>query len=221
VIPRFDVQCPLLSLPLAFRTRLNTIPAPVPYLAAPEAYRRKWRDRLGPHQGARVGLAWADNPNHRNDHNRSMTLETAMSMLPDGIRIYCLQRDMRPRDIPMLAMLPQIEYFGSGLADFSDTAALIAEMDLVISVDTSVLHLAGAMGAPVWGLLPYACDWRWLLERSDSPWYPTMRLFRQPAQATGSQWPHACGRSCDATSGTAGISLEQSRPRTLCNSVSA
>jgi hypothetical protein len=181
IIPSFDLQCPLLSLPLVFRTRLETIPAKVPYLTAPAPHRPKWSNRLGSRRGLRVGVAWAGNPHHGNDHNRSMTLETAMGMMPEGTNIYCLQRDMRPRDIPALAMFPQVEYFGSDLCDFSDTAALIAEMDLVISVDTSVLHLAGAMGARVWGLLPFACDWRWLVERSDSPWYPTMRLFRQSA----------------------------------------
>jgi hypothetical protein len=179
VIPGFDLQCPLLSLPLAFRTRLDTIPAEVPYLFAPESWRDKWRARLGSRRHFRVGIAWAGNPAHRNDHNRSLTLEQIVGLVPPNVEFYCLQRDMRPRDIPALAMYPHVRYLGADLADFFDTAAVIAEMDLVISVDTSVLHLAGAMGAPAWGLLPSVCDWRWLLDRHDSPWYPSMRLFRQ------------------------------------------
>jgi hypothetical protein len=184
--PRFDLQCPLLSLPLALGTRLETIPADIPYLAAPAPHRRKWQARLGPRSGPRIGLAWSGNPEHGNDANRSMTLDQAAGLIPEaliraGLTLHCLQRDMRPRDIPALAMLPQIIFYGADLAEMSDTAALIAELDLVISVDTAVLHLAGALGVPVWGLLPLACDWRWLTAREDTPWYPTMRLFRQPA----------------------------------------
>jgi tetratricopeptide (TPR) repeat protein len=182
VMPQFDLQCPLLSLPLAFDTRVETIPSHVPYLAVPDAYRRKWRERLGPRRDFRLGLAWSGNPEHRNDHNRSMSLQAAMEMIPEGTSVYCLQRDLRARDVPDLAAFPAVRYFGQELADFADTAALIEGMDLVVSVDTSSLHLAGALGVPTWALLPFACDWRWLLDRADSPWYPTMRLFRQTTQ---------------------------------------
>ncbi len=185
IVPAFDLQCPLLSLPLAFGTRLDSIPARVPYLAVPDEHRRKWRLKLGARHDVRIGVAWAGNPAHRSDHNRSLTLEAALGLASEGVELVCLQRDMPPRDVPALAMFPEVRYFGSDLVDFLDTAALIAEMDLVISVDTSVLHLAGAIGVPVWGLLPLACDWRWLTDRSDSPWYPTMRLFRQSVQG---QW---------------------------------
>jgi Tfp pilus assembly protein PilF len=199
VIPGFDLQCPLLSLPLAFRTRLDTIPAEVPYLFAPQAWRDKWRARLGSRRHFRVGIAWAGNPAHRNDHNRSLTLEQIVGLVPPNVEFYCLQRDMRPRDIPALAMYPHVRYLGADLADFSDTAAVIAEMDLVISVDTSVLHLAGAMGAPAWGLLPSVCDWRWLLDRPDSPWYPSIRLFRQDTHGDWSSVLALVGQELERT----------------------
>ncbi len=197
MVPDFDYQTPLLSLPLAFRTQLETIPASIPYLQPPEMHRRKWRDRLGERRGIRVGLAWSGNPNHSGDRVRTIRLEQAVSMVPEDLTIHCLQRDLRSDDVPGLAMNPRVVFHGPDLADFCDTAALIAEMDLVISVDTAVLHLAGALGARVWGLLPVACDWRWLSERTDSPWYPTMRLFRQDnwrlvkvVVKGGRQWKH-------------------------------
>ena len=177
--PPFDLQCPLLSLPLAFRTQLDTVPATVPYLAAPPLHRAKWRARLGPRRAPRIGFAWSGNPAHGNDRNRSIPLGLAAAMLPEGAEVYCLGRELRPQDVPAMAMLPHVTFFGPTLAEFADTAALAAEMDLVISVDTAVLHLAGSLGLPVWGLLPFACDWRWMLDRADTPWYPTMRLFRQ------------------------------------------
>ena len=178
-LPAFDLQCPLLSLPLAFNTRLETIPAKVPYLSVPEPHRRKWRERLGPKRNMRIGLAWSGNPEHAGDRFRTISLETAVSMLPRDATIHCLQKEIRPSDVPALAMAPHVVFHGTELGDFSDTAALIAEMDLVVSIDTVVLHLAGALAVPTWGLIPMACDWRWLTDRSDSPWYPTLRLFRQ------------------------------------------
>jgi tetratricopeptide (TPR) repeat protein len=175
----FDLHCPLMSLPLAFRTEIETIPNHVPYLAPPGESRRHWRDRLGPRRDLRVGLAWSGSSGHKEDSGRSIPLEQFGPIIAAAPEAYCLQRDLRPLDIPALAMHRRIGFFGHELRDFADTAALAAEMDLVISVDTSVLHLAGALGRPVWGLIPFAADWRWLYNREDSPWYPTMRLFRQ------------------------------------------
>ncbi len=175
-VPVFDACCPLMSLPLAFRTEVATIPARVPYLSAPDRHKRLWRARLGPKRGPRVGFAWSGNDKPL---GRSIPLDVlgpVVAMLPEA---YCLQQDLRPSDVPALAMHPGIRVFGRELRDFSDTAALVEEMDLVISIDTSVLHLAGALARPTWGMLPFAADWRWLRERADTPWYPTMRLFRQ------------------------------------------
>ena len=196
--PPFDLQCPLLSLPLAFRTRHDTIPARVPYLQVPAPYRAKWRTRLGPPRGVRIGLAWSGNPKHGNDRNRSIPLDLASRMIPNGAEVYCLGREMRPPDIPALAAIPHLQFFGPELAEFADTAALAAAMDLVITVDTAVLHLAGALGLPTWGLLPFACDWRWMLGREDTPWYPTMRLFRQPAPGDWSPIVEAVRTAADA-----------------------
>ncbi len=176
--PPFDVQCSLMSLPLVFGTDLSNIPNRVPYLAPPEESRLKWRQRLGPRRGPRIGLAWSGNDKPL---GRSVPLEVIgplLGMLPE---VFCLQRDLRPVDVPALAMYQGIRFFGHELKDFCDTAALIEELDLIISIDTSVLHLAGALGRPTWAMLPYAADWRWLMDREDLPWYPTMRLFRQPA----------------------------------------
>jgi tetratricopeptide (TPR) repeat protein len=180
-LPRLDLHCPLMSLPLAFGTDAGSIPGRVPYLTPPEQRRRLWRERLGPRRGPRIGLAWSGGSDHNEDRDRSVPLETMAPIIASGAEIYCLQRDLRPADVPAMALFRDVRFFGHELRDFADTAALIAELDLVISVDTAVLHLTGAMGCPVWGLLPFAPDWRWMLERGDSPWYPTLRLFRQPA----------------------------------------
>jgi len=179
VLPPFDFHAPLLSLPLAFGTSVETIPAKPAYLRAPAARMEKWRARLGARDRPRVGLAWAGNPKHRNDRNRSLPAAAVVSLLRRDCRFYALQRDLRAEDEAVLRDAP-VELLGAELADFSDTAAAILQMDLVIAVDTSVAHLAGALGKPVWVLLPFAPDWRWLVGREDSPWYPTARLFRQP-----------------------------------------
>ena len=179
-MPSFDVHCPLMSLPLACGTDAGSIPSQVPYLAPAEERRIIWRERLGERRGLRVGLAWSGSGEHKEDARRSMPIEAVAPLVDSGLELICLHRDLRPADVPGMAQFPGIRFFGHRLEDFSDTAALIAELDLVISVDTAVLHLAGALGRPVWALLPFAPDWRWMLDREDSPWYPTMRLFRQP-----------------------------------------
>jgi tetratricopeptide (TPR) repeat protein len=178
--PAADIQCALLSLPLALGTRLETIPSAVPYLQPPASHLRRWQEKLGPKRGFRIGIAWSGNSLHKSDRRRSLALEQLEPIVALGRPLYCLQRELRADDLPAFARFSTVEYFGEALRDFADTAALIAQLDLVIAVDTAVAHLAGAMGKQVWVLLPHAPDWRWMLGRDDSPWYPTMRLFRQP-----------------------------------------
>ena len=180
-LPAFDMYCPIGSLPLAFGTKLETIPADVPYLPAPDAARvQAWEQRLGPHDRLRVGLVWSGNPKHKNDHNRSVPLGILSELFDLDASFVSLQKDPSADDRALLARSEVID-FTDRLADFTETSALVSCLDLVISVDTSVAHLAGALGHPVWTLLPYAPDYRWLLDRDDSPWYPSMRLFRQSA----------------------------------------
>jgi hypothetical protein len=182
-IPAFDLHCPICSLPLAFGTRLDTIPAAIPYLPAPaESLVLAWEDRLenrlGPRKGLRVGLVWSGRRTHLNDHNRSIPLGALSRILDVGASFVSLQKDPRPADKAVLAQTGIVD-LTSHLTDFAETAALVSCLDLVISVDTSVVHLSGALGRPTWVMLPHAPDWRWLLDRDDSPWYPTVRLFRQ------------------------------------------
>jgi tetratricopeptide (TPR) repeat protein len=180
-LPAFDMYCPVGSLPLAFGTRLETIPADVPYLPAPDAARvQAWEARLGVHDRLRVGLVWSGNPSHRNDHNRSVPLGILSELFDLDAEFVSLQKDPSADDRALLMRSEVIDLTGQ-LTDFTETAALMSCLDLVISVDTSVAHLAGALARPVWTLLPYTPDYRWLLDRDDSPWYPTMRLFRQSA----------------------------------------
>ncbi len=179
-LPDFDLQCSLLSLPLAFGTRLATIPAATPYLRAAAALADIWNARLGPRNRPRVGIAWSGNPVHHDDRNRSIELRSLLPLLV-GIdaTFVSLHRDVRDADAAVLAERGDILHFGGELEDYADTAALISNLDLVVCVDTSVAHLAGALAKPLWVLLPFMPDWRWLLDRDDSPWYPTARLFRQ------------------------------------------
>lgn len=177
-LPPFELHCPMLSLPRAFGTRLDTIPADVPYLAAPADKVDAWRAALG--TGPKIGLVWSGNSAHKGDQLRSIPLSDFTRVMRDTpTRHFSLQKELRPADAAVLTSLPQIEDLSNRIADFTDTAAIISCLDLVITVDTAVAHLAGALGAPVWVLLPFSADWRWLVGRTDSPWYPTMRLFRQ------------------------------------------
>lgn len=178
-VPAFDYHCPLMSLPLAFATRVNTIPAEGPYLGCNPGYVSKWQHKLGNKTRPRIGLVWSGSQKHKNDHNRSIPLADLLGLVSNQGQFVSLQKEIRPVDQPLLNRHKHIVCFGEDLEDFMDTAGLIANMDLVISVDTSVAHLAGAMGKPVWILLPFNPDWRWMLERSDCPWYPSARLFRQ------------------------------------------
>jgi len=179
-LPPFDYHCPLSSLPLAFATRVETIPSVPSYLPSPSADRlRMWDDRLGPHDRMRVGLVWSGNPAHLNDHNRSIPIQMLTPVFDVDAHFVSLQKDVRPSDRFALDANPQISDVTADIRDFIDTAALISRLDLVITVDTSVAHLAGALGKPTWIMLPFTPDYRWLLGRDDSPWYPSVRLFRQ------------------------------------------
>ncbi|MDP3356032.1 MAG: tetratricopeptide repeat protein, partial [Polaromonas sp.] len=179
-LPDFDYHCPLLSLPLAFQADLSNISGQK-YLHSDPAKRQQWQTRLGPASKMRVGLVWSGATGHQNDHNRSLSLAQIAPLISDQAQHYCLQKEIRPADQATLGNTPALQFMGESLKDFSDTAALLEQMDLLITVDTSVAHLAGAMGKEVWVMLPFSPDWRWLLERSDNPWYDTARLFRQPA----------------------------------------
>jgi tetratricopeptide (TPR) repeat protein len=180
-LPAFDAHCPMPSLPLAFATTLETVPAQTPYLAAPADRIAQWRARL-PAGAPRVGLVWSGNPRHKNDRSRSLSFDTLAPLVAvPGIDFISLQKEPRPADTEALARSHNVLDLGPELQDFGDTAAAISLLDLVITVDTSIAHLAGALHKPVWILLPTRVDWRWLLDREDSPWYPTARLFRQRA----------------------------------------
>jgi len=177
-VPPCDLQCPLMSLPLAFRTSLNDIP-PLPIInSIGEAKLREWQDRLGPRSVTRVGLVWSGNPIHKNDRKRSIKLMDLLPELPAGIEFFCLQPNLRTDERELMSSQGTIRFFGEQIANFTDTAALCRSMDLIISVDTSVAHLSGTLGRPTWVLLPPNADWRWLLRRSDSPWYPSVKLYR-------------------------------------------
>ncbi|AWU98041.1 tetratricopeptide repeat protein [Azospirillum ramasamyi] len=179
-LPDFDVQIPVLSLPALFGTRLETVPSRVPYLSAEPELAARWGERLKEVGGLKVGIVWAGSPTHGNDRNRSIGLApfARLAGIP-GVSLVSIQKGPTeaqaatpPGGFPLLNLSPDIR-------DFADTAAIMAGLDLVVCVDTSVAHLAGALGIPVWVLVPFAPDWRWMLDREDSPWYPTMRLFRQ------------------------------------------
>jgi Glycosyltransferase family 9 (heptosyltransferase) len=180
-LPAFDLHCPLMSLPLAFGTMLESIPAEVPYLHAPADQLSQWRDRLGEKRLLRVGIAWAGNFLHKNNYRRSLAYDRFAALLatPD-VEFVSIQKEIAPQDAAALRAHANVIHIGDGLRDFTDTAAVVSLLDLVVSADTAVVHLAGALGRPVWVLLPFSPDFRWLLEREDSPWYPTARLFRQP-----------------------------------------
>ena len=176
--PPFDLHCPLMSLPMIFKTTVSTIPADIPYLFPDPEQTAAWGRRLGTKVKKRIGLAWSGNPNHKNDRKRSVPLECLSPLRGLPFEFHSLQKEYRGNDRLLMGETGILDHSGE-LRDFSDTAALISEMDLVLSADTSAAHLSGAMGKPVWVLLPYAPDFRWLLDRSDSPWYSTATLFRQ------------------------------------------
>jgi tetratricopeptide (TPR) repeat protein len=180
-VPPYDCYCPLPSLPLAFGTTVDTIPAEIPYIGVPADRAEKLRPVMEAIGRPRIGLMWAGNLAHPN-HRRWIALRHLLPLTQmRDLHFVALQRELPEGDAPLLESAQVSTFLGERQADLADTAALIAGLDLVITVDTAIAHLAGALGKPVWVLLPFSADWRWLRHRDDSPWYPTARLFRQPA----------------------------------------
>lgn len=205
-VPAHDRFVTLLSLPLIFGTRLDTIPAATPYLSVDPARARGWRPRLGADGPLRVGLAWAGRPAHFNDRNRSASLAALapLAAVP-GVRFFALQVGPAAAQTAAPPAGMDLVDLGPDLRDFADTAAVLSHLDLLISVDTAPVHLAGALGRPTWVLLPTVPDWRWLLGRDDSPWYPSVRLFRQTVRG---DWTGPVAAVADALR-----TVRSSRPR--------
>ena len=191
ILPAFDYHCPLMSLPLAFGTTLDTIPSSPRYLNSDPSRVERWRKMLGVRTRPRIGLAWSGNPNNPLDARRSIPLAELAAHLAPEFHYYRLQRDVREADRDALAAHPFLISFEDELLDFDNTAALCECMDLVISVDTSVGHLSAALGRQTWLLLALNPDWRWLQDRTDSPWYPSARLHRQKRAG---DWDNVFGR---------------------------
>jgi Flp pilus assembly protein TadD len=183
-VPGHAAHCRLSSLPYLFRTQLNTIPSQFPYLKVDPSRIAHWRERLNatlPPGVKRIGLAWTGRPTHPNDRRRSMALAQLAPLVGAGSASFVsLQKPMPSRDLPTMSQFPGMVNLADDLTDFGETAAVVENLDLIITVDTSMGHLAGALGKPAWILIPKAADWRWMLQREDSPWYPSVRLFRQP-----------------------------------------
>ena len=190
-LPAFDLHASLMSLPLLHGTTRETIPAEVPYLRPPPDPPAVC-GRISEVPGFKVGLVWAGNPTHANDRNRSIALGRLAPLLDaEGVRFFGLQAGERSGEIARLGLGDRIEDLSGELKNFSATASVLERLDLLVSVDTAPAHLAGAMGRPVWTLLPFVPDWRWMQEGEDSPWYPTMRLFRQRRLG---DWEETVGR---------------------------
>lgn len=195
-LPAFDLTCPMGSLPLALKTSPTTIPADIPYLAPDEARLAQWRERLSSLPGKRVAIAWAGHARHVNDRNRSVDLDRLALLLDvPGISFISIQRDLRGGEAEKLARTPNLMHVGGELNDMAHTAAVLALSDLMLAVDTSVVHLAGALGRPTWIMLPFAADWRWGVSGETTAWYPQARLFRQTALG---DWPAVIARVRDA-----------------------
>ncbi|CAO3400773.1 tetratricopeptide repeat protein [Azospirillum palustre] len=191
-LPPFDLECPLMSLPHAFATGLDGVPADIPYLRPDPARVARWRERLGPRDALRVGVVWAGNPRFPGDEERSPRLAGLRGLFDvPGCQFYGLQMGPGRAGLAESVMPESFTDLGSAISDFADTAAIMANLDLVVSSCTGPAHLAGALGVPLWVVLPFSADWRWLTGRDDSPWYPTACLFRQ--QAPG-DWPAVAGR---------------------------
>jgi len=178
--PACDYHVPLLNLPRFFGTNFDNIPAEIPYLQAPQGVAVPTIHRPAGTKLA-IGLVWAGKPSHNNDKNRSTSLEKFLCLADiPGVALFSLQKGLRTADIQTLGAQALVTDIGSKLTDFAETAALLPQLDLIVAVDTAVVHLAGALGIPTFVLIPYTPDWRWLRSRDDTPWYPTLRLFRQP-----------------------------------------
>jgi hypothetical protein len=183
-LPPFDVQVPLMSLPYLLGTRLETVPAEVPYLSVPEDLVQRWRGRFGEAQSLKVGIVWQGNPHHKWDRHRSVALAqfAPLAAVP-GVELISLQKGDGAAALRSLdgrfRVTEWAEPQDPESGTFAETAAVMMNLDLVVTVDTATAHLAGALALPVWVALSAIVDWRWLLKRPDTPWYPTMRLFRQ------------------------------------------
>ena len=191
---RFNYICLSYDLPGLFRTSAETVPSDVPYLAADPARIQRWAPELGEQSRPRIGLAWAGNLKYVYDYQRSMSADVFLRITDvPGVEFYSLQHVIKPEDAASLIARPHVRRVGEQVADFADTAAILSQLDMVITTDTAVAHLAGALGKPVWLLLGFVPAWRWLLDRDDSPWYPTMRLFRQSQPGA---WDDVVQRVC-------------------------
>jgi tetratricopeptide (TPR) repeat protein len=201
-LPAYDLHCPLGSLPLACKTGPATIPADIPYLHADAQRLSKWRPALDALPGKRVAFAFAGHAQHANDRNRSIEAKLLEPLLAiEGISFVSIQRELRDSDAAWLASQPNVTSLGGKLTDMADTAAVAALVDLVVAVDTSVVHLAGALARPCWVMLPFTPDWRWTLNGQKSPWYPQTRLFRQPKAG---DWQSVVAQTRDALADFAG-----------------
>jgi hypothetical protein len=194
--PPFDIQAPLASLPGIFRTSVGSIPSGNPYLEANPQLVQHWRRELASLSGFKIGIAWQGSPTFRDDRRRSIPLACFAPLARGGsVQLINLQKGPGTDQLPTVAGSFQVHHLGNRVDEasgaFMDTAAIMKNLDLVITSDTATAHLAGALGVPVWTALPMIPDWRWLLQRDNSPWYPTMRLFRQTRPG---QWPEVFER---------------------------
>jgi hypothetical protein len=192
-IPRHIAHCLLSSLPGVLGTELHTIPANVPYLTAVPELKAAWQERLAPLRASGrklVGIVWAGRPTHPNDGRRSLPLDALAPLAEvEGVQLVSLQKPVLARDAERFAALGLTDW-SAELTDFNQTLAMLTQIDLVVTIDSAVAHLAGASGRPVWVMMPSPADWRWMHGRTDSPWYPTMRLFRQDRPGN---WGHVLG----------------------------
>lgn len=184
--PAFDMHCEMMSLPMVMGLKLSDLPGTIPYLSPDPARVQHWRRRLAGVKGLRVAVVWAGRPTHFNDANRSMTLASLAPLAQEGVTFLSIQKGPSEGDVARPPAGMNIIGLSSEIRDFEDTAAILMVADLLISVDSSPVHLAGALGRPAWVMLPFLPDWRWLLNRDDTPWYPSVRLFRQPSWG---DWP--------------------------------
>jgi hypothetical protein len=195
VPPPFERHCEMMSLPMAMKLQTSQLPGPMPYVKPLPGRTRRWKPRLADIQGLKVAVVWAGRSNHFNDRNRSMNLSQFAPLGMEGVTFLSVQKGFRVEEAKAPPASMNFIDLGPTIEDFEDTAAIFSLVDLVISVDSSPIHLAGAMGRPVWVLLPFMPDWRWLMHRSDTPWYPSMRLFRQTTQG---DWPGVMARVAEA-----------------------
>jgi hypothetical protein len=193
--PAFDVHCEMMSLPMTMGLKLADLPGPIPYLSADPARLAKWRRKLGRYQRPLVALVWAGRPSHFNDANRSMSLADLAPLAVPGVTFLSVQKGPKADQAKAPPAGMNLVSLGDDIHDFEDTAAILSIADLLISVDSSPVHLAGALGRPAWVMLPFVPDWRWLLERDDTPWYPSVRLFRQGARG---DWAGVTTRMAEA-----------------------